>query len=136
MPRNCWSEPFSYRFIDPSRACHQSNTQAGPCGGFQGAAISAQLADSRDRDRDAKMRALAIVHQPDAGPGVFAEAMSARGVELDEWLPPDAPAPADPFGYDAVLTFGGAMHADQEEQHPWLAAEKALLAGLIERRIP
>ena len=82
------------------------------------------------------MRALAIVHQPDAGPGVFAEAMSARGVELDEWLPPDAPAPADPFGYDAVLTFGGAMHADQEEQHPWLAAEKALLAGLIERRIP
>src|SRR5262245_66475247 len=32
------------------------------------------------------MRALAIVHQPHAGPGVFAEEMRERGVELDEWL--------------------------------------------------
>ncbi len=32
-------------------------------------------------------RALAIVHQRDAGPGVFADAMPAqRGVELDTWL--------------------------------------------------
>jgi GMP synthase (glutamine-hydrolysing) len=82
------------------------------------------------------MRALAIVHQPDAGPGVFAEAMASRGVELDEWLLPDAAAPADPMGYDAVLTFGGAMHADQEADHPWLADEKALLRELIERRVP
>jgi GMP synthase (glutamine-hydrolysing) len=82
------------------------------------------------------MRALAIVHQPDAGPGVFADAMRSRGVELDEWLIADGPAPADPLGYDAVLTFGGAMHADQEDGHPWLADEKALLARLIELRIP
>ena len=60
------------------------------------------------------MRALAIVHQPDAGPGVFAEALAAKGVELDRWLIADAPAPADPGDYDAVLTFGGAMHADHE----------------------
>jgi GMP synthase (glutamine-hydrolysing) len=82
------------------------------------------------------MRALAIVHQLDAGPGVFADAMSSRGVELDEWLLPDFPAPADPLGYDAVLTFGGAMHADQDADYPWLADEKALLRELIERRIP
>src|SRR4051794_20908404 len=82
------------------------------------------------------MRALAIVHQPDAGPGVFADAMRSRGVQLDEWLIRDGASPADPLGYDAVLTFGGAMHADQEAEHPWLADEKALLAELIERRVP
>jgi GMP synthase-like glutamine amidotransferase len=82
------------------------------------------------------MRALAIVHQPDAGPGVFAEALRSRGVELDQWLIPDGPPPAEPSGYDAVLTFGGAMHADQESDHPWLRDEKSLLRELIERRVP
>ncbi|HKH13147.1 MAG TPA: type 1 glutamine amidotransferase [Solirubrobacterales bacterium] len=82
------------------------------------------------------MRALAIVHQPDAGPGVFAEALRSRGVELDQWLIPDGPPPAEPSGYDAVLTFGGAMHADQEADHPWLQGEKSLLAELIDRRVP
>jgi GMP synthase (glutamine-hydrolysing) len=35
-----------------------------------------------------------------------------------------------------VLTFGGSMHADQEDRHPWLAEEKAILRGLIERGVP
>jgi len=82
------------------------------------------------------MRALAIVHQVDAGPGVFADAMRARGVELDQWLIAAGPPPAEPAGYDAVLTFGGAMHADQDDRHPWLRAEKALLADLIQRGVP
>jgi GMP synthase-like glutamine amidotransferase len=44
--------------------------------------------------------------------------------------------PEDAAAYDAVLTFGGAMHADQEERHPWLRDQKALLAKLLERRVP
>jgi GMP synthase (glutamine-hydrolysing) len=82
------------------------------------------------------MRALAIVHQPDAGPGVFAEAMHARGVQLDQWMIAEAPAPADPLAYDAVLAFGGAMHPDHEAAHPWLRMEKSLLAAVIRERIP
>jgi GMP synthase-like glutamine amidotransferase len=82
------------------------------------------------------MRALAIVHQPDAGPGVFADVMRAPDVQLDQWLIAERPPPSDPLHYDAVLTFGGAMHADQEPEHPWLADEKALLAELIDRRVP
>lgn len=82
------------------------------------------------------MRALAIVHQPDAGPGVFAEALAAKGVELDRWLIAEGPPPAEPSGYDAVLSFGGAMHADHEDDHPWLRDEKSMLADLIERRVP
>ena len=83
------------------------------------------------------MRVLAIVHQRDAGPGVFAEAIAARGGELDEWHRAEvAEPPADPAGYDAVMTFGGAMNVDEEEEHAWLREEKALLAELLERGVP
>ena len=82
------------------------------------------------------MRALSIEHQRDAGPGVFADTFRDRGAQLDRWLIAEGPPPAQPAGYDAVLTFGGAMHADQEADHPWLGYEKSLLADLIERRVP
>lgn len=83
------------------------------------------------------MRVLAIVHQPDAGPGVFADAIHSAGATLDTWLQPSSPEPpGDPFGYDAVLTFGGAMHPDQVGEHPCLEREKTLLAQLLARRVP
>jgi GMP synthase (glutamine-hydrolysing) len=83
------------------------------------------------------VRALAIVHQRDAGPGVFAEAAAEQGVELDTWLIAEQlDPPGDPSGYDAVLTFGGAMHVDQGDRHPWIAPEKRLLAELHERGTP
>jgi GMP synthase-like glutamine amidotransferase len=78
------------------------------------------------------MRVLAIVHQRDAGPGVFGEEMEANGVELRTWLPAeDEPVPPDLDEHDAVMTFGGAMHVDQEDRHPWLAVEKAVLRELV-----
>jgi GMP synthase (glutamine-hydrolysing) len=83
------------------------------------------------------MRALAIIHQRDAGPGVFADVIRSRGVELDSWLRAEADSPPrKPGDYDAVLIFGGAMHADHEDRHPWLQEEKALLSDLLERGVP
>jgi GMP synthase (glutamine-hydrolysing) len=83
------------------------------------------------------MRALAIVHQRDAGPGVFTDAIRSRGFELDEWFRAETDCPPfDPLDYDAVLVFGGAMHADHENTHPWLREEKALLRDLLERDVP
>jgi GMP synthase (glutamine-hydrolysing) len=84
------------------------------------------------------MRVLAIVHQTDAGPGVFAEEMAERGVELHEWLLSErGTGPRLEIAeYDAVLTFGGAMHADQEDHHPWLRFEKDFLAAMIDDRMP
>ena len=80
------------------------------------------------------MRVLAIIHQRDAGPGVFAEEIRERGVELEEWLIAEQPEPpGDPAGYDAVMTFGGAMNTHEEEKHPWLRREKELLAELLDR---
>jgi GMP synthase-like glutamine amidotransferase len=83
------------------------------------------------------VRVLAIVHQSDAGPGVFAEEIGAGGDSVEEWLLPETSRPpADPFGYDAVMVLGGAMHADQESRHPWLVYEKALVREVIERGVP
>jgi GMP synthase-like glutamine amidotransferase len=84
------------------------------------------------------MRALAIVHQSDAGPGVFADEMRDRGVQLDEWLLSErgTSPPAEIADYDAVLTFGGAMHADQEDRHPWLRFEKDFLAAMLDEGKP
>jgi GMP synthase (glutamine-hydrolysing) len=84
------------------------------------------------------VRALAIVHQPDAGPGVFAEEMRARGVELEEWILSERGTgpPREIADYDAVLTFGGAMHADQEGGYPWLRFEKDFLAAMLDDGMP
>ncbi|HXR60823.1 MAG TPA: hypothetical protein VN732_05830, partial [Solirubrobacterales bacterium] len=83
------------------------------------------------------MRVLAIVHQRDAGPGVFAEAIAAGGGQLDEWTLAERPRPpADPFGYEAVLVLGGAMNVDEGERHGWIAEEEALLRELLEREVP
>jgi GMP synthase (glutamine-hydrolysing) len=81
-------------------------------------------------------RALAVVHQRDAGPGVFEAAAAARGVELERWHPAEGEPAPSPSGYAAVLSFGGAMHVDQEDRHPWLAAEKRLLAELLAAETP
>ena len=84
------------------------------------------------------MRALAIVHQRDAGPGVFADELHDRGVQLDEWLLSErgTSPPAEIAEYDAVLTFGGAMHADQEDRHPWMRFEKDFLAAILDDGMP
>jgi GMP synthase (glutamine-hydrolysing) len=83
------------------------------------------------------MRVLTIVHQPDAGPGVFANAIRDGGATLDSWLLPQSPEPpSDPLGYDAVLTFGGAMHPDQVEEHPWIPRERTVLRDLLDRNVP
>ena len=77
------------------------------------------------------MRVLAVVHQRDAGAGVFADAAA----EIVKWVPSESPPPALD-GVGAAMFFGGAMHVDQEEAHPWLAAEKDFLRELVRRRLP
>ena len=70
----------------------------------------------------------------DAGPGVFADPFAAQpGWELVPWMIAEQTGPPiDPLGADAVMTFGGAMHADQEDAHGWLADEKQLLSELLD----
>jgi GMP synthase-like glutamine amidotransferase len=63
--------------------------------------------------------------------------MEAGGVELRTWLPPEEPTPPADLGeHDAVMIFGGAMHVDQEDRHPWLALEKPALRELLDAGTP
>jgi GMP synthase-like glutamine amidotransferase len=83
------------------------------------------------------VRVLAIVHQTDAGPGVFGEAIRERGGTLEEWLLPESPEPpGDPLGYDAVLVLGGAMNLDEGQRYEWIGTERGLVGRLLERRVP
>ena len=83
------------------------------------------------------MHVLALVHGQDGRSGVFGEAVAERGHELDEWslawgVPP--PRPLDDYG--AVLVFGGSMHADEDDRHPWLREETMFLQRLLDVRTP
>jgi GMP synthase (glutamine-hydrolysing) len=79
------------------------------------------------------MRVLALTHGPSVGPGVFGDVVLAAGHELVEW---PLPLGGEPGQADAVLVFGGAMHADEEERHPWLRSELHFLREALERRTP
>ncbi len=82
------------------------------------------------------MRVLAVIHQDDAGPGVFGEALP-DGSSLEVWRPAEELGPRlvelDP---DAVIVLGSAMNAHEESEYPWLRTEKQWLAGVLGRGVP
>jgi GMP synthase-like glutamine amidotransferase len=83
------------------------------------------------------MKVLAVVHGDEVRSGVFADPVAAGGHELEEWSIARRPAPLLPLeAYDAAIVFGGSMHADEEETHPWLRDEEALLRRFLDARKP
>jgi GMP synthase (glutamine-hydrolysing) len=80
---------------------------------------------------------LAVIHGERVRAGIFGEVVEERGHQLDEWsLAWDMPLPQPLDAYGAVLVFGGAMHADQDDRHPWLREEDAFLQRLLHQHIP
>jgi GMP synthase (glutamine-hydrolysing) len=83
------------------------------------------------------MHVLAVIHGEKVRAGVFGETVAARGHELDEWsLAWDTPLPRPLDAYGGVLVFGGAMHADQDQHHPWLREENFFLERLLDLHKP
>jgi GMP synthase (glutamine-hydrolysing) len=82
------------------------------------------------------VRVLSLIHQDDAPAGTFADAVRGRDGELLEWNVVNGAPPASLENFDAVFIFGGGMHVDQEEQHPWLRDEDTLIKGLLAERVP
>ena len=77
------------------------------------------------------MRVLSVVHELDAGAGVFGEPEA----ELVTWVPSAAPPPSID-GVDALMIFGGSMHVDQNGEHRWLDPEKEFLRDALHRGVP
>jgi GMP synthase (glutamine-hydrolysing) len=81
------------------------------------------------------MRVVAAVHQDDGGPVVFGEVIRELGHELVEWRPSEGPPP-DGRAPGAALVFGGSMHLDQEDEHPWLRPEGEWIRSLLADGVP
>ena len=80
---------------------------------------------------------LALIHGDNVRAGVFGDVVEERGHTLEEWsLAWDKPLPRPLDDYGGVLVFGGAMHADQDDHHPWLRDENMFLQRLLTQRIP
>ena len=72
------------------------------------------------------MRVLSVVHEADAGAGVFGE--------FPTWVPGAEPVPS--LDLDALMIFGGSMHVDQTDEHRWLDPEKQFIRDALERGVP
>ena len=83
------------------------------------------------------MDVLSVIHGNRARAGVFGKVVEERGHRLDEWsLAWGTPLPQPLDSYEAVLVFGGAMHADQDDRHPWLLEENMFLQRLLAIHTP
>lgn len=71
---------------------------------------------------------LAVVHQDDAGPGLFAEVAAARGWSVVEWhASRAAEPPGDADAWDAVVVLGGAVNVKDTPEHAYLRLEEDLI---------
>ena len=83
------------------------------------------------------MHVLGVIHGERARAGVFGAVVEARGHRLEEWsLAWGKPLPRPLDAYGCVLVFGGSMHADQDEHHPWLREENFFLQRLLDLHMP
>lgn len=70
------------------------------------------------------MRALVFQHVAAEHPGSFRDLMRADGVAWDAVELDEGEKIPSLDGYDVLMVFGGPMDVWQEEEHPWLIAEK------------
>ena len=85
------------------------------------------------------MRVLSVVHDGSStgGGGLFEDVVELRGDRLERWITVDTgPGPDAPDRYDAVMIFGGAMHPDQDAEHPWLAEEATFIREALDHEVP
>ncbi|MDF1669345.1 MAG: type 1 glutamine amidotransferase [Roseovarius sp.] len=80
------------------------------------------------------MHILVLQHERVEHPGIFRDFLKEDGhtwdaIELDE-----GEALPSLEGYDALWVMGGPMDTWQEDEHPWLKAEKAFIREVVEER--
>jgi len=73
------------------------------------------------------VRVYSVVHERDAGAGVFGR--------FPIWIPGEQPTPSLE-DVDALLIFGGSMHVDQNDGHGWMAPEKVFIREALEHGTP
>jgi GMP synthase (glutamine-hydrolysing) len=82
------------------------------------------------------VRVLCLTHEHDGPAGLFADVVRERGDELLEWNVSQGPPPEAPESFDALVVFGGSMHVDQEDRHPWLTNQHDLMREALDHGQP
>ena len=84
------------------------------------------------------MRVLSITHEagPTGGGGTFEQHAVDRGDELTVWVTPQQTVAGEPRDFDAIMVFGGAMHPDQDAEHPWLPDETDFMRRALDDGVP
>jgi len=82
------------------------------------------------------MRFLVFQHIAIEHPGIFRDFLAADGVAWDAVELDAGESIPSLDGYDALWVMGGPMDVWEEDQHPWLAAEKRAIRAAVERGLP
>ena len=79
---------------------------------------------------------LVLQHIDCEPPGVYEDVLRERGARLHR-VEVDAGEPLPPWKrFDAILAMGGPMSANDDDELPWLAEEKALIAAAVRAGTP
>ena len=82
-------------------------------------------------------RILVVQHEADGPPGHVGTWLLEAGCLLDVRRPyAGEPLPDDLEGHDGLLVLGGAMGADEDEQHAWLTSTKDLIRTATTAELP
>ena len=79
---------------------------------------------------------LFLAHQASAGPGVLGDELKDAGIPFSvapTWEMPRTPSLDD---VSALVVLGGEQNADDTARHPYLAANRVLVAGAVARGLP
>jgi GMP synthase (glutamine-hydrolysing) len=82
------------------------------------------------------MRLLVIQHIACEPPGAYEQEMLARDVAFDRVQIDEGQPLPDWRGYAAIVAMGGPMSANDEQELPWLAQEKAQIAQAVRSGLP
>jgi GMP synthase (glutamine-hydrolysing) len=85
---------------------------------------------------DAPATLLVLQHAGCEPPGVYEEVLRDRGIPIARVVMDEARGLPDWRRHAGIVVMGGAMGAYEERLHPWLAAEKRLIAEAVEAGTP